>query len=69
MVEHGIRPQHGIVAGFAGCGERRRGVVHRANRIVVIGLVTRNTRRIRDRVVVIHVAIRALPRRHSVRSR
>jgi len=54
------------VAGLARGRECRRKVFHRRGRTVVILLVTRHASRRRDVVVVVEVAIAALPRWHSV---
>lgn len=67
VVERRIRPSHGIVAHRARCresGRRVRGIIGGA----VILLVARVALRTIQRVVVADVAIRALPRRHRVRS-
>jgi hypothetical protein len=67
VVERRIRPGHGIVAHRASCresGRRVRGIIGRG----VILLVTRVALGAIQRVVVADVAIRALPRRHRVRS-
>ena len=68
VIEHGVGPQHGVVTGFAGRREADRDVIHRRRRIVVVGLVARDARCLRQVVVVIDVAIGALPRRRRVRS-
>jgi len=65
VIELSIRPLHGVMTLLAGRRETR--VRHRAVRIVEIGLVARNARGICDVVVVVDVAVRALPRRHGVR--
>jgi len=54
VVERGIRPQHGVMAQFAGRRETR--MRHRRGCVVVIRLVARNTRGHRDVVVAILVA-------------
>jgi len=66
MIELAIRPLHGVMTLLAGRRETR--VRYRTVRIVEIGLVARDTRGIRDAVVVVDVAVRALPWRHGVRS-
>ena len=66
VVEHAIGPQVRVVALLAGGRESRCCVGHWGIRIVVIGLVARNAGRIRNVVIVVDVAIRALPRRHHV---
>ena len=70
MVERGAGPGSRVVAVLARGREKLwlRGVA-RIGRVVVIRLVTTDTRRWQRCVVVIDVAIRALPRRHRVRSR
>ena len=66
MVELAVGPEHGIVAGLA-CGRQsRRNVVHRRGRAVVIPLVARQASRRCDVVIVVDVAIAALPRWHGV---
>ena len=68
VIEHSVGPQHRVVAGFAGRREADRYVIHRSRRSVIVGLVARDARCVRQVVVVIDVAIGALPRRRSVRS-
>ena len=68
VVEHSVGPEHRVVARFAGRREADRDVIHRSRRIVIVGLVARDARCVRQVVVVIDVAIGALPRRRSVRS-
>jgi len=67
MVEFAIGPLDGVMAVLAGGREAR--VRHRRLRIVVVGLVTRNARRIGDVVVVVDVAIGACPWRDGMRAR
>lgn len=69
VVERGIGPLHRVVAGRARRGEACREVIHRRYGAGVVLLVTRVTCRTRQVVVVVRVAIGALPRRHRVRSR
>ena len=67
VIKRGAGPGHRVVAGLARGGEElwlRR--VARVRRVVVVGLVTANTGRGQGRVVVVDVAIAALPRRHGV---
>ena len=66
VVEFSIRPLDGVVALLA--SRRESGMRHRTLGVVVIVLVTRNTRDIRDVVVVIDVTIRALSWGHRVRT-
>lgn len=68
VVERGIGPEDGIVAGLAGGWESGCRMVHRSSGIVVIGLMAREAGRARQIVIIVHVAIRTLPRRRSVRS-
>lgn len=69
VIELGIGPQNRVVAGLAGgwksCGDVR----HWSNRIRIILLVARNARGVGQVVIVIDMAIGALPRRSRVRSR
>ena len=67
VVERRIRPRHRVMAYGAGCREAGRGVRGIIGRRVIL-LVARVTRSARQVVVVVDVAIRALPRRHGVRS-
>jgi len=66
VVELAVRPLHGIVALLA--GRRETGVWDGTERVVVIGLVTADARRAGDAVVVVYVAIAALPGRNRMRS-
>ena len=61
VVEDAIGPEVGVMAGCARGRKARRDVVHRAERGVVIVLVAGNAGRIGDGVVVVEVAIGALP--------
>ena len=67
VIELGIRPEHRVVALFARRREAR--MRHRRRRAIEVGLVTRNTGRHRDVVVVIDVAVGTRPRRNSMRAR
>ena len=67
VIKLAVHPQHRIVALLARCGETR--MRHRRGRVVVVGLVATDARRAGDAVVVVHVAVSALPRRYHVRSR
>ena len=66
VIELAIRPLNGVMALLA--GGRESGVRHRGLRVLVVRLVARNARRIRNVVVVVDVAINAGPRRNLVRS-
>jgi len=68
MVECAIGPPDGVVTAFARRRERRRHVVHRRHCVGVIGLMARYARGATQVVIVIDMAIGALPRRHRVRS-
>jgi len=59
MVEFAIRPDHCIVAAFAGQREGKRHVVDRRLGVVVIGLMACCTSRARQVVVIVHVALSA----------
>ena len=67
VIELAIRPLHGVMALLA--GGRKAGMRHRTLRVVVVGLVARDACGVGDVVVVVDVAIRALPGRHSMRTR
>ena len=66
VVELAIGPRHGVMT-LLTC-RREPGMRHRRGRVVVIVLVTTDAGRRGDVVVVIHVAIRTLPRRDRMRS-
>ncbi len=68
MIEYGVGPEDGIVTGFTGRWETRSGMVYRSRCVAVIGLMARHAGGIRDRVVVVDVAIGALAWRHGMRS-
>lgn len=68
VIERPVGPEHCIVAGFTGGGETRSNMVHRRGGVVVVGLMAGYARRIREVVIVVHVAIGALPWRRRVRS-
>ena len=61
-------PGRSVVAGFASLCKAPRHVV-RVGRVLKIGRVARHARRTRQTVVVVHVAVSALARRHRVRPR
>lgn len=64
VIEMAVSPLHGVVALLASRREPR--MRDRSCRVVVIGLVTANTRRAGQVVIVVDVAISALARRHGV---
>ena len=66
MIEFAIGPLHRIVALLT--GRREPCVRYRRRRIVVVGLMAADARRIRDVVIVVNVAVRTLARRHHVRT-
>jgi len=66
MVKLAIGPQVGVVTLFAGGRECRRRVGYRSRRIVVISLVARDAGRVRNRVIVVDVAIHARAGRHHM---
>ena len=69
MVESGPGPAARVVAVLAGGGEELRlRRVARIRRVVVVGLVTSDARGWQRRVIVVHVAIGALPRGHGVQA-
>ena len=68
VVEGAIAPLHCVVAGFARGRECCCNVVHGRSRVVVVGLVARHAGGAREVVIIIDVTIRALARRHGVRS-
>ena len=67
MIELAVGPLHGVVALLAGGRESR--MWNRTERLVVVVLVAAHARRARDGVVVVDVAIGALPRWNCMRSR
>jgi len=67
VIELAVGPLHGVVAVLAGRGETR--MRDGTGGVGVILLMATDARRVRNAVVVIDVTIRALPRRHGVRSR
>ena len=68
VVEFAIGPEHGVMATRARRREMRGHVVHRAECRVVVGLMAAHAGGRSDVVVVIHVAVRTLPRRYRVRA-
>ena len=68
VIELAVGPQDRVMASLAGSRKSCGDVRHRADRISIILLVARNARGVGQVVIVIDVAIRALPRRSSVRS-
>jgi hypothetical protein len=70
VIERRSRPGCGCVTSLArGREELRLRLVARIRGVVVIGLVATNTRDRQSRVVPVYVAVRALARRHCVRTR
>ena len=69
VIERCVRPQHRVVTVFAGRRKSHRCVIHGRGRIVVVRLMARYACRAGQVVVVVDVAIGALPRRRRVRSR
>ena len=69
MIEGGIGPRRGVVAGFARRRERCCDMVHRRRCVVVIGLMARYAGGTRQVVIVVDVAIGTSPRRHGVHAR
>lgn len=68
MIELAIRPLHGVVTGRTGGREFRTDVIDGRLGVVVVVLVARDTGSIGDVVVVVYVAVRALPWGDQVRS-
>ena len=67
MIELAIGPGHRIVTTCARRGEVRPQVIDWSFRVVVVRLMARNAIRVRNVVVVVDVAIRALARWNRVR--
>jgi len=67
VVEGGVRPHRGVVAQFAR-GREAGARVRRIGRARIVLLVARVAQGAVQGIVVAHVAVRALPRRHRVRS-
>ena len=65
MIERRIQPRGRVVALLAGLREVR-GYVIRIRRALVVLQVARHAGRIRDAVIIVHVAVGTLPRRHRV---
>jgi len=66
VIEGAVAPLHRIVASFAGGRECRRNMIHRRLGVVVVGLMAGDARRPGQVVVVVQVAIRALPWRNHM---
>ena len=66
MIEFGIRPVDGVVAGFAGQGQASRNMVDRLLGVVVVLLVAENARGLSQVVIIVDVAVGAGARRHGV---
>ena len=62
-----VSPQHGVVTLFAGLREVCGNMIHRRQRGLIVLQVARHARRAGQVVVIVDVAVRAQPRRHSVR--
>jgi len=60
MVEGGVSPGHGVMAHVAGGRKPQGDMVHRTKRVVIVGLVARDTGRAAQLVVIVDVALRAL---------
>lgn len=69
VIELSVGPQHRVVAGFARKREACGGVVHRRQRIRVVGLMARHAGRAGKSVVIVDVAIGTLTRRNRMRAR
>ena len=67
VIERRIRPRDSVMTKLAGGREAR--VRHRTFRIVEIILVARNAERAIQVVVIVHVAVRACPRRNRMGTR
>ena len=68
VIEGGVGPEHGVVAGLARRREPRRNVVHWRGRGVVVVLVARQAGRAGEVVIVVDMAVSALPRRRRMRA-
>ena len=68
VVELAVGPKHRVMAALARRREVGSHVVHRSEGRVVVGLMAAHAGRSGDVVVVIDVTVRALTRRHGVRS-
>ena len=69
VVKRTVAPLDRVMAGFACSRKRRRDVIHGRERVVVVVLMARHACRAAQVVVVVDMAIGALPRRHRMRSR
>ena len=68
VIEGGIGPEHGVVAGLARRRESRGNVVHRRGGGVVVVLVARHAGRAGEVVIVVDMTVGALPRWRSMRA-
>ena len=66
MIEFGIHPVDGVVAGFAGQGQASRNMVDRLLGVVVVLLVAGNAGGLSQVVIIVDVAVGAGARRHGV---
>lgn len=69
VVERPIGPQHSVVTDFARGRDSGGNMIHRRGGIVIVRLVTRDAGGARKVVVVIDVAIGALPWRYGMATR
>lgn len=68
VIERGVGPAHGVVAGRARRRESHRNVVHWRGRRVVVVLVARHAGRAGEVVIVVDMTVSALPRRGGMRT-
>ena len=67
VIEGGVGPENGVMAGFARRRESCGNMVHRRSRGVVVGLVAGHAGRAGEVVIVVDMTVSALPRRRGMR--
>ena len=65
MIKRGIRPRRGVMAEITGLGERGAYVIRICGPLIVFQMAS-NTSSTSEVVVIVEVAVGALPRRHAV---